>query len=38
MAWRVHARELFGRGSLMGFFLILGVIVLVLFVIFWPVA
>jgi hypothetical protein len=38
MAWRVHARELFGRGSLMSFLLILGIIVLVFLAIFWPVA
>ena len=38
MAWRIRARELFGRGSLIGFLLILGVIVLVLLAIFWPVA
>jgi hypothetical protein len=38
MAWRVHLREHLGRGSVLGFVLLLLVAVLVLFVIFWPVA
>ena len=32
------ARELFGRGSVLGFLLILVVIVLGLLAVFWPVA
>jgi hypothetical protein len=38
MVLKSLAREHFGRGSVLGFVLILLVIVLVLFAIFWPVA
>jgi hypothetical protein len=38
MAWMGHVREHFGRGSVLGFVLILLAAVLVLFLIFWPVA
>lgn len=38
MALRDHMRALFGRGSVLGFVLILLAAVLVLFLIFWPVA
>jgi hypothetical protein len=38
MAWRAHLREHLGRGSVLGFVLILLAAVLVLLLIFWPVA
>ena len=38
MAWRMAAREHFGRGGVLGFVLILAMIVLVLLAMFWPVA
>jgi hypothetical protein len=38
MAWKAQLREHLGRGSVLGFVLLLLAAVLVLFLIFWPVA